>query len=163
MTDHPDQSIETKVARLAEKFHGLVNEWAELEKSPKEFGTGQPLSVTEIHTIDAIGKHPEINVNGLAKHMDVTRSAASQMVSRLESKGLVAKYKAEGNAKEVRLALTPVGWIGYKEHDAFHRKAVDIFREYYGSDIDNGLTRLNRSLQELNDIVALYTEMASPT
>lgn len=151
--NHPD-----RICRLTEQFYDIVDLWLELDSKPREFNTGHTLTVSEIHTIDAIGRVPKLNINELAAHMKVTKGAASQMVSKLVKKDLVEKYKAEDNAKEVLLRLTPLGQKGFDAHMAYHRQTVGIFEQYYGNDLANGIERLERNLNEIFDILKLHQQ-----
>lgn len=160
MAESDEQHRHDKIGRLVEQFHDVVHLWLDLDSKPKEFNTGHPLTVSEIHTIDAIGRFPEMNINDLAAHMKVTKGAASQMVSKLAKKDLVEKYKSEDNAKEVLLRLTPLGWKGFDAHLAYHHQAVDVFKDYYGDDLDDAVGRLAKCLGEIADIIKLHQKMA---
>ena len=80
------------------------------------------LSPREIHTIEAIGKHKNINVKGLGDRFGVTKSAASQSVAKLERRGLVVKEPAAHSNKELRLSLTDSGWRAFHAHERHHQK-----------------------------------------
>lgn len=96
-----------------------MNRMHEFETIPMDFGTGL-LYPSEIHTIQAVGLQPDINVTTLGARMGVSRGAASQMVGRLAGKGLIEKYKSQDNEKEVCLRLTAEGSIAFRGHEAQH-------------------------------------------
>lgn len=96
-----------------------INRMHEFETIPMDFGTGL-LYPSEIHTIQAVGLQPGMNVTTLAGRMGVSRGAASQMVGRLAGKGLVEKYRTRDNEKEVCLRLTPKGLVAFRGHEAQH-------------------------------------------
>ncbi|MBN1195419.1 MAG: MarR family transcriptional regulator [Methanomicrobiaceae archaeon] len=97
-----------------------MNRMNEIEAIPAYFGTDQLLHPSEIHTLQALGLNPDINVTTLGTRMGVSRGAASQIVSRLAGKGLIEKYRLPDNEKEVRLRLTPEGRIAFHRHEAEH-------------------------------------------
>ena len=108
----------TKIESLHAPFH--------------DFGTGVPIYRKEIHTLQAIGRHPKINITALAEHMGVTKGAMSQTIAKLIKKGMVRKQYAQGSKKEVILELTDLGFTGFHNHEKFHKGMFDIAREYYG-------------------------------
>ncbi|KQC04702.1 MAG: hypothetical protein APR53_02955 [Methanoculleus sp. SDB] len=111
---------ETAFSRLCALWMKTMNRMNEIEAIPTDFGTGQLLHPSEIHTIQALGLHPDMNVTELGAMMGVSRGAASQMVGRLAGKGLIEKYRLPDNEKEVRLRLTPEGTIAFHGHEAEH-------------------------------------------
>jgi len=96
-----------------------MNRMHEFETIPMDFGTGI-LYPSEIHTIQAVGLRPGMNVTTLAARMGVSRGAASQMVGRLADKGLIEKYRTQDNEKEVCLRLTSEGTVAFQGHEAQH-------------------------------------------
>jgi MarR family. len=71
---------------LCELFRQVINQYIELDKKPYSYGIGQKLYLSEVHTIDAIGKHDKINITKLAMYQNVTKGAVSQMVRKLVKK-----------------------------------------------------------------------------
>ena len=61
-----------------------------------------------------------MSVTDVANAFDVTKSAASQMVSKLSDKGFLEKLQAPHSNKEYRLRLTPLGRKVYDAHERFH-------------------------------------------
>ena len=75
--------------KISEVWIRILNKMDVDEKVPKDFGSGDLLHCSEIHTIMAIGKNPGINVTNLSRLLGISRSAISQMMNRLKKKGLV--------------------------------------------------------------------------
>ena len=108
------------------------HEWADLifkfsdaaaarDRKPRDFGgDGELLYRFEIHVIDAIGKHPGINVNDVAELMSVTKGAISQVVKKLHFKNYITKRRNTSNAREVLLELTEKGKRVFAAHNEFH-------------------------------------------
>ena len=101
--------IVTKFEGILRKMEELITKMEMMHKPSFSFGTGVLMHQKEIHTVQAIGRHPGINVTGLAEHTGVTKGAVSQIISRLIKKGLVRRARVPGNAKEVILELTEKG------------------------------------------------------
>ena len=122
-----DVSIEFE--QIMEKFDRVVTIMESMHSPSLSFGTGVLMFRREIHTIQAIGRNPGINVTTLAEYMGVTKGAVSQIIKKLSKKRLVQKTHTIGNAKEVILELTNLGWIGFHNHEKFHVDTLSIARE----------------------------------
>ena len=107
---------------LREAFIRIVAKYRILEKRPQDYGIGEVLHPSEIHAIEMIGKNPGINVTGLARSLGVTKGAASQLIKKIENKGLVSKYKDPKDDKTVLLGLTKLGKKAFDGHEIFHAK-----------------------------------------
>jgi len=127
-----------------------------LHTPSRDFGTGISMFRKEIHTLQAIGQHPKINITALADHMGVTKGAVSQMVAKLVKKGMVRKIYAEDNKKEVIMELTNLGWIGFRNHEKFHMDVFNIAREYYGEQLKIKLEMFMTVMSDLSAILENY-------
>jgi len=121
-----------------------------------DFGTGIPLYKTEIHTIDAIGKNPDLTITELAESMNVTKGAVSQMVNKLVAKGLIIKKRSKKDARFFTLHLTENGQIGFDKHEEYHSMIYNIVRNYFGNSYDESIDKyfyVFNSLDEILDLV----------
>lgn len=110
----------TSIKAVATRLRGIINKHAGVEELPIRFGDGVELTPREIHVIQAIGDHKLINVRDLAGHFCVTKSAASQMVSKLVKRKLVRKRQAPHSNKELQLDLTDQGLKAHRVHEKMH-------------------------------------------
>lgn len=127
-----------------------MKRFEELEKVPKNFGTGELLYSSEIHTIQAIGDQPNQNLTYLADKLGISKSGASKFISKLLEKGLITKNKQADNQKEVVFNLTEKGQTAYNKHDEFSN---EVFKPIYEllSDLEEGQAAfLENFLKELN-------------
>ena len=109
---------------IVELFIRLANKYKALEKIPVDFGVGTDVYHSELHLIDQIGDHPEMNITELARLVGVTKGAISQTVKKLEMKGVVTRYKGAENEKEVFLKFTDIGRDIYKKHKEIDKEAI---------------------------------------
>lgn len=107
---------------MAWKIHRLLNKFQRLEATSIRFESGKTITHRELHVIQAIGEADRINVTQIGDHFGVTKSAASQVISRLAQKGLVTKEQAAHSGKEFQLSLTESGREAYKLHKNYHAK-----------------------------------------
>lgn len=131
MTGGPD------LLKISEVWIRVLNKIDAHEKCPKDFGTGDLLHCSEIHTVMAIGKNPDINLTSLSRLLGISKSAISQMVSKLARKDLVEKHREMENDKEVLLRLSPRGTIAYLGHEQHHAKIYARMHRNIG-DLTNG-------------------------
>jgi len=148
--------------QLMEIFDKVLTKVELLHTPSRDFGTGVPIYRREIHTLQAIGQNPKINITALAKHMGVTKGAVSQMVAKLIKKKMVWKTYAKDNKKEVILELTNLGWTGFHNHEKFHVDMFSIAREYYGEQLKTKIEMFKTVMTDLNAILDEY-EMRSKT
>ncbi len=96
--------------------------------TPRDYGTGDMYTLIETHTITFIDDNPGVSITDIAAYMNRTSSAASQIVSKLERKGLVHKTFTKSNSKTMLLFLTPEGKElseAHKQYDKVHLMPVN--------------------------------------
>ncbi len=107
----------TKAAeQVMELFIRAARRYQALEKMPACSGDRYGLHHSERHMLDLVGGSPDINMTEFARAAGVTKGAVSQVVRRLEAKGMVRRYKRGGNDKEVFIEPTRAGWDAYQRH-----------------------------------------------
>ncbi len=122
--------ITTRAHQLTETFLRIVHKMMENQKKPRHYGIDDRLFPSEIHTVMMIGLHRDVHVSELARFLGVTRGAVSQMVARLENKGLIEKKADPENGKKVLLSLTTKGRVAYYAHEQYHEETDAPLVEY---------------------------------
>ena len=105
-------------------YHLLSIAWKlfDSDKETNYFGTDKLLYEAEIHMIMHIRDNPNLHLSAIAEKIGVTRGAVSQIVMKLERKGMISKSKSPQNKSMTMLSLTPQGETAYQEHKNFHQK-----------------------------------------
>ncbi|MEW6350523.1 MAG: MarR family transcriptional regulator [Thermodesulfobacteriota bacterium] len=103
-------------------FNRVITKFNRIEKRPRDFGTGEPLTRSEIHFLAYVADKPLSTVTELAARLGVTKAAVSQIHAKLEKRGYVQRLRRIDNDKEVLLALTEKGERAKAGHDEFHRE-----------------------------------------
>lgn len=106
---------------LIDQFLGILHLYSVISRKPVDYGTGDMLYFTEIHTITTVGKSRKINMTQLAEIMCVTRGAISQTIRKLENKNLIEKLNTS-NRKEFNLRLTDKGRLAYYGQKKFQKE-----------------------------------------
>ena len=119
------ESIKMLIERLAR----IVNKHARIDETPIQKGENAGLTAREVCFLYAIGQMEPNNVKSIGDMMGVTKSAASQMVGKMEKKGLVSKDRAADNDKEVLVTLTEDGRRVHGAHKEFHERHLQVLEK----------------------------------
>ncbi|AFM23816.1 MarR family winged helix-turn-helix transcriptional regulator [Desulfomonile tiedjei] len=98
----------------------VAKKYARIEKLPIRVEEGVEITTQEAHMIQAVGEHKKMSVTDVAIHFGVTKSAASQLATKLAGKGFLQKRQAPHSNKELELSLTQLGWRAFDAHEHFH-------------------------------------------
>ena len=143
------EQMETKddlILGTVRQFQRVAALYARIEEMPIRVEEGIEITTREAHTIEAVGNRPLLSVTDVAGAFGITKSAASQMVSRLCEKGFLEKRQSPHSNKEFQLDLTPLG-----------RKAFDAHARFHGADKTALVDRLRGfSLSQLATISVLF-------
>lgn len=124
--------MKRELQELIEQFLRILHLYSLITRKPKDYGTGDLLYFTEVHTIDMIGRNRKVNVTRLAELMGVTKGAISQTIRKLASKGLIMR-QATRKRKEVTLSLTEKGLKVVKGNKAFRNELFTFADSLYKS------------------------------
>ena len=115
--------------RISYSLLRVVYKFFEIDKKTRYYGTDVPLFPSEIHMINKIKQNEGIHVTGLANILKVTKGAVSQIIMKLEKKGLILKEKDINNQSKLVLKLTSKGETAYNTHIKFHEQIDDMVNE----------------------------------
>ena len=131
----------------------------EVDKKTSYYGTDQPLFEAEIHMIKSIKENEGIHVTGLAQLLEVTKGAVSQIVMRLEKKGMVVKDKDPSNQSRLVLRLTPKGETAYVHHEQLHQEFDNLISEILRNASQENIAFLTKFLELLVDKIDDYEKV----
>ena len=105
---------------LVDLFHNIL----EIEeKSLRD--SGSDLTITEIHTIDAVGDSDPKTMTEISRILKVTMGTLTTGVDKLIKKGYLVRKRTEEDKRIVLVELTEKGIKAKKMHDAFHQEMID--------------------------------------
>ncbi len=110
-------SISTNLIKLFEKI-------MEAEACTIRNEYGDKISMTEVHTIAAIGIAELKSMSELAAQLNITVGTLTVGINNLVKKGFVERYKTERDRRVVKIALTKEGKKIYLLHEQFHKDVV---------------------------------------
>ena len=144
---------ELKISYLLLK---VVYNFFEIDKKTRYYGTDVPLFPSEIHMINKIKQNEGIHVTGLANILNVTKGAVSQVVMKLEKKGLIQKEKDINNQSKLVLKVTAKGEIAYSNHAKFHKKIDAMVNEIVKDASEENITFFKDVMTTLEERLELF-------
>lgn len=94
---------------LVELILTAVDKILHMEKGQVLEAEGVRLHPSEIHLLLFLHGRPDVNLTEIADRFGVTKGAVSQVLSRLERKGVLNKSRKPQNPKELSLSFTELG------------------------------------------------------
>lgn len=107
----------------------VIKKFNEMEKKTQYYGTDVPIFPAEINMLGIIKQNEGIHITGLAEILGVTKGAVSQIVIKLQKKGLIKKTEDSSNISKLVITLTPKGKLADTNHEKFHEKLDFIINE----------------------------------
>ena len=99
------------------------------ESAIKDLKTGADLSVSEMHTLVAIGRKTPRTMSEVAADLMISVSTLSIAVSKLESRGYVRRIKSEDDRRVVRITLSAKGRRALEEHEQFYFELITAYMQ----------------------------------
>lgn len=96
---------------------------SKLENMPRDYGTGELLFASDVHTVAAIALRPGANLTELSVELGISKAAVSKFVVKLMRRGYVEKEKNKADRREVRFRLTDKGARAADGHARFAEEA----------------------------------------
>lgn len=134
---------------IIEKVVRLSNKINQTNKVPRDYGSGHILYHSEIHTIEAISNHENVNASELSKILGITNGAVNQVTNKLIKKGLIEQYKLNDNNKEVFYKLTELGEKANLGHSSYHKEVYEKIIQYLNNSSEKEIKTVNMFLDSL--------------
>jgi DNA-binding MarR family transcriptional regulator len=101
---------------LVETFNDIL----QIEQKALKEGVLKDLSITEIHTINAIGMYKYRTMTEVAQDLKITVGTLTTAINKLLKKGYVDRKRGEEDRRSVMITLTRKGKLAYRIHEKFH-------------------------------------------
>ena len=105
------------------------------------------LSMTEIHTIEAVGIKDAKTMGEIAHDLRITVGTLSAAITKLIKKGYVERKRTEEDRRVVLVSLTSKGENVYREHQVFHEEMICAMLSNFSDEEEQVLSK---SLEKLN-------------
>ena len=131
---------ELKLKAFLHKIYNISSRVHQLRSKDITLTLGIKLNTAALSTLNVISQNPEKNMSEISTTMGITKGAISQMVLKLEDKGLVQKNRSENNDKNYFITLTPTGEQAlneyYQLHDQLYEGMSNVLSHYQKEEIE---------------------------
>lgn len=117
--------MDKSMALINELLVQLFNDVIQIEEQSLRSGVLSDLSITEIHTIEAIGMYNERTMSEVAQTLKITVSTLTTAINKLIKKEYVERKRIEEDRRVVLVKLTKKGKLAFRLHERFHREMVN--------------------------------------
>ena len=94
-----------------------------------------PVSVTEAHVIEAVGKLKDrVTASGVASLLNISKPTATVAIQKLEERGFIQRIRCDADRRKRLISLTETGKKIEKYHRAFHEKMVKTISGQFPED-----------------------------
>lgn len=111
--------------QIDDLLSGTFNSILRIEEQSLDNRLTHGLTITEVHTIVAIGLHEENPMNVVAARLGVTLATLTTAVNKLAAKGFAERTRAEDDRRKVLVSLTKKGRQVLRAHNRFHHQMID--------------------------------------
>lgn len=121
-----------------------------IESSALKASRFTDISVTEVHTLEAVGLHERQTMGEIAKKLRITVGTLTVAVNNLVKKGYVERFRCEDDRRVVKIGLTKKGRVLYRAHRMFHiqaaQESIDGLTEMEIKALMSALAKVHRFL-----------------
>lgn len=128
----------------------IFNDILQIEEQTIKEGIISDLSITEIHTIEAIGMYTKRTMSEVAQDLKITVGTLTTAINKLIKKGYVERSRIEEDRRVVLICLTKKGKLAYRLHEKFHNDMVSNSIEGLTEEEE---TILMKALNKINDFL----------
>ncbi len=142
------------IVKLNELLVSVYDDIEDIETKSLRSGAFKDLSITEIHTIEAIGMTGQKSMSEIAAELEITTGTLTTAIDKLIKKGYVVRNRSDVDRRIVYIALTKRGKLAYRIHESFHYKMVrSVISDLTEDEIQaliKGLNSLNTYLKKVS-------------
>lgn len=133
---------------INELLVNIFNDILEIERKALQYEAFSDLSITEIHTIEAIGMYNPRKMTEVACHLDITMGTLTKAIDQLVKKEYALRKRSQEDRRIVYLQLTKKGKLAFRVHYKFH---TDMVKEAMREFTEEDKKILIKSLEKLNN------------
>ncbi|HCQ89085.1 MAG TPA: MarR family transcriptional regulator, partial [Clostridium sp.] len=109
---------------LNELLVQTFNDILKIEQKALAESVLKDLSITETHTIEAIGMYEVKTMSEVAQSLKITVGTLTTAINKLVKKGYVERNRCEEDRRSVKIKLTRKGKLAYRIHEKFHHEMI---------------------------------------
>jgi DNA-binding MarR family transcriptional regulator len=143
-----DKAINIINELLVDIFYDIL----QIEQKSLQYASFKDLSISEIHTIEAIGMYKPRKMTEIASELDITLGTLTTAINHLVSKEYVVRNRSEADRRIVYISLTKKGRLAYRIHRKFHsdmvKQCIEGLSEEEESILTTALEKLNKFFKD---------------
>lgn len=116
-------------------------------------GAFRDMSITEIHTVEAVGLYGSKTMSEIAAELEITMGTLTAAVDKLIKKGYLERSRSSSDRRIVNVSLTKKGKLAYRIHEKFHLDMVKAIMSDFNEEEEEilltALRKLNQHLKEI--------------
>lgn len=145
--------MEPNLETINDYLVNVFNDILTIEESELKRSRFKDLSITEMHTIEAIGMYKRKTSTEVARELSITVGTLTVAINNLVKKEYVERIRSEDDRRVVKLGLTKKGKLLYRVHQHFHREMVKNILTGMAKDEEKALLK---ALKNLHDFLQEY-------
>lgn len=145
--------MKDKVVQINKMLVEVYDDVNHIEEYSIKSGAFKDLSITEIHTVEAVGLYGSKTMSEVAAELEITMGTLTTAVDKLIKKGYVERSRSSTDRRIVNVNLTRRGKLAYRIHEKFHLDMVQaIILDFTAEEEEillTSLSKLNKHLKEI--------------
>ena len=129
-----------------ELFTEIFSDILKIEEEAPKKSPFNDISITEMHTVVAVGMYAPKAMSDVAKKLDITVGTLTVTINNLARKGYITKQKSETDKRVVMLTLTKRGRLLFRAYQKFHsdiiKKAIVCLGEQEAEIFGDAVTKV---------------------
>ena len=145
--------MKEKLIQINKMLVEVYDDVNHIEEYSIKKGAFSDLSITEIHTIDAVGLYGSKTMSEVSAVLEITMGTLTTAVDKLVKKGYLERSRSNTDRRIVNITLTKRGKLAYRIHEKFHLYMVQaIMQDFTPQEEEILLTALSKLNEHLKDI-----------
>lgn len=147
------EQVKDKFVEINKMLVEVYDDINRIEEYSIKKGAFSDLSITEIHTINAVGMYGSKMMSEVAAELEITMGTLTTAVDKLIKKGYMERSRSNTDRRIVNVSLTKRGKLAYRIHEKFHLEMVQSVVEDFDPQEEeillNALRKLNLHLKDI--------------
>lgn len=145
--------MKDKLVQINKMLVEVYDDVNRIEEYSIKKGAFSDLSITEIHTIEAVGLYGSKTMSEVSAELEITMGTLTTAVDKLIKKDYLERSRSTTDRRIVNISLTKRGKLAYRIHEKFHLDMVKaIMQDFTPEEEEVLLTALSKLNEHLKDI-----------
>jgi Transcriptional regulators len=145
--------MQDKLVQINKMLVEVYDDVNRIEEYSIKSGAFRDLSITEIHTIEAVGLYGSKTMSEISTALEITMGTLTTAVDKLIKKGYLERNRSNTDRRIVNVSLSKKGKLAYRIHEKFHLDMVqEIMLDFTPEEEEillTALSKLNNHLKEI--------------